>query len=77
MNTFEKIQKLLAEQLNIDEAMIKPESDIIADLGADSLDVFEMLMTLEEEFEITVPDEQAKDMKTVGDITKFIESEIQ
>ena len=53
--TFEKVKKMLAEQLNIDEDTIKIDSDIINDLKADSLDVFQMLMSLEEEFNITVP----------------------
>ena len=70
---FEKIKKLLAEQINISEDEIKMESDIINDLGADSLDVVEMLMSVETEFNVTVPDEVAMDMKTIGDVVSFIE----
>lgn len=70
---FEKIKKLLAEQINISEDEIKMESDIINDLGADSLDVVEMLMAVETEFNVTVPDEVAMDMKTIGDVVSFIE----
>ena len=70
---FEKIKKLLAEQINISEDEIKMESDIINDLGADSLDVVEMLMSVETEFDVTVPDEVAMDMKTIGDVVSFIE----
>ena len=72
--TFEKVKALLAELLNVDPAKITPESEIIADLKADSLDVFQLLMTVEEEFGITVPDEKAQELKTVGDIVAFVES---
>ncbi|MBE5748988.1 MAG: acyl carrier protein [Clostridia bacterium] len=70
---FEKIRKLLAEQINISQDEIKMESDIIEDLGADSLDVVEMLMAVETEFNVTVPDEIAMEMKTIGDVVAFIE----
>jgi acyl carrier protein len=73
--TFEKVKKLLAEQLNIDPDKITPESDIINDLKADSLDVFQMLMSLEEEFNISVPDEKAQELKKISDIVKFIDSQ--
>ena len=76
MTTFEKVRKLLAEQLNIDEQIITMESEVIADLKADSLDVFQMLMSLEEEFDISVPDEKAQDLKTIADIVEFIESQV-
>lgn len=69
----DKVTKLLAEQLNIDVKTIKPASKIIEDLGADSLDMIEMLMSLEEEFGISVPDDQVASLKTVKDITDFIE----
>jgi acyl carrier protein len=70
---FEKIKKLLAAQINVSEDEIKMESDIINDLGADSLDVVEMLMTVESEFNVTVPDEVAMEMKTIKDVVTFIE----
>lgn len=73
---FEKVQKLLAEALNIDDASkITLESNIITDLGADSLDMVEMLMSLEDNFGIVVPDEAANDLVTVGAIVKYIESQ--
>ncbi len=71
---FEKVKSLLAEQLNIEPEKITMESNIINDLGADSLDVVEMLMTLEEEYEITVPDEVATELKTVGAIVEYVEA---
>ena len=73
--TFEKVKKMLAEQLNIEEDKITPDSDIINDLKADSLDVFQMLMSLEEEFDISVPDEKAQELKKISDIVEFIDSQ--
>jgi len=72
--SFEKVKKLLAEQLNIAPEKIAMTSKVIDDLGADSLDVVEMLMTLEDEFNITVSDEESVNLKTVGDIVNLIDS---
>ena len=72
---FEKIKKMLAAQINVAEDLIKPESDIINDLGADSLYVVEMLMAVESEFNVTIPDEFAMEMKTIQDVVNFIEKE--
>lgn len=71
---FDKVKQLLIEQLNAKPDTIKLESKIIEDLGADSLDVVELLMTLEDEFGIAVTDEEAVTLKTVNDIVKIIES---
>lgn len=72
---FEKVQELLAEALNIDDkSKITLESNIVQDLGADSLDMVELLMTLEENFGIIVPDEVANDLVTVEAIVKYIEA---
>lgn len=71
---FEKVKKLLAGQLDVDEGKITMESVITDDLGADSLDVVELLMGIEDSFGITVPDEEAANFKTVGDVVNFIES---
>ena len=75
--TFDKVKKLLAEQLNIDAEKITTSSKVIEELGADSLDVVEMLMTLEDEFNVTVSDEESVGLKTVGDIVKLIESKLK
>ena len=64
----------MAEQLGVDKASITPESEIIKDLGADSLDVVEMLLDLEKEYGVEISDEQAAELKTVGDIVKLIEN---
>lgn len=71
--TIDKVRQMLANQLNIEVDKIKDDSKIIEDLGADSLDTIEMLMSLEEEFGISVPDEKAEELKTVADIAKFID----
>lgn len=71
--SIDKVTKLLAEQLSIDAKTIKPTSKIVEDLGADSLDMIEMLMSLEDEFGISVPDDQVANLKTVKDIVAFID----
>ncbi len=71
----EKVISLLAEQLNIDAKTIKSTSRVVEDLGADSLDMIEMLMSLEENFGISVPDDKVASLKTVDDIVAFIKSE--
>ena len=75
--SFEKVKKLLAEQLNIAPDKVDLKSRVIEDLGADSLDVVEMLMVLEDEFNITVSDEESLELKTVGDIVKLIDSKLK
>lgn len=74
MTTFEKVQEMLSEQLKIDKSKIKPESDIILDLKADSLAIFYMIMGLEEEYKITIDDEKAASLKKVEDVVKYIDS---
>ena len=71
---FERIQAALAEQFDVDPETITRETDVINDLGADSLDLVELIMTLEDEYDVTITDESVYEHKTVGDITKFIES---
>jgi len=70
---FDKVASLVADQLGIDKSKVKLESNIIEDLGADSLDVIEMLMTLEDEFGITIPDDKINQIKTVGQIVELID----
>jgi len=69
----EKVRELVAEQLNISKDEVTEASNIIEDLGADSLDVIEMLMTLEEEYGITIPDDKIGQIKTIGQIVALIE----
>ena len=72
---FEEVKKVLAKQLRKPEDIIKPESKIIDDLGADSLNILMLLMTIEEDFGIKVPDEELADFRTVGDVVSFLESQ--
>ncbi len=68
----EKVKSIIVEQLGIPEDEVKPEASFIDDLGADSLDIVELVMAMEEEFEIEIPDEEAENIKTVGDAIKYI-----
>jgi acyl carrier protein len=69
---FEKVKKIVAEQLSVEEADVKPESSFANDLGADSLDTVELVMALEEEFDIEIPDEAAEGIGTVQAAVDFI-----
>ena len=70
---FEKVRGIVAEQLSVDAAEVKPESNFQNDLGADSLDTVELVMALEEHFDIGIPDEAAEGITTVGDAVKYIQ----
>ena len=72
----EKIMELLAKQLRIDVNTLSPDTNIVEDLGADSLDIVEMLMAIEDNFGITVSDEEAVTLKTIADVADFIEKKI-
>ena len=71
---FEKIKATIAEQLSIDEEEITMEASFIDDLGADSLDIVELIMALETEFDLEIPDEDAEKISTVGDVVNYIKS---
>ena len=71
---FEKVANLLAQLLYVNVANITENSEIVKDLGADSLDVVELLMTLEDETGKSIPEEQVSELKTVGDVVKMLES---
>jgi len=73
MTLFNKIREIVSKQLYVDESGIKPESKLIDDLGADSLDLAELFFILEEKFDIEISDEDAKIILTVGDAVKTIE----
>ena len=72
MDTSSRITKIIKEQLGVEESEVKPEARFIDDLGADSLDTVEILMAIEEEFGIEIPDEDAENAKTVGDVIDYI-----
>lgn len=69
----EKIRKILSDQFDVEEDEITLETNIVDDLGADSLDVVDLLMSIEEEFEVEVPDDDIEKFKLVGDIVNYIE----
>ncbi len=73
---FEKVKKVLAEQLGVDESVITLDSSFVDDLGADSLDIVELIMGLETEFDIEIPDEEAEKITTVGDAVDYIKEHI-
>lgn len=70
---YEKVVEILADQFDIDPSEITSDTLIVDDLGADSLDVVDIMMSLEDEFTVEVPDEAVESIKTVGDIVKFVE----
>ncbi len=71
---FEKLKKIIAEVLNVDEEEITMETTFVDDLGADSLDVFQIIMGLEEEFDVEIPNEEAEKIVTVGDAVEQIKN---
>jgi acyl carrier protein len=73
---FEKIKKIIVDRLGVDEAEVTLEATFVDDLGADSLDTLELVMALEEEFGIEIPDEDAENITTVGDAIKYIEAKL-
>ncbi len=68
----QKVKNIIADQLGVGEEEIKPTSSFIEDLGADSLDIVELVMAMEEEFEVEIPDEEAESIKTVQDAVNYI-----
>ncbi len=71
-NVEQKVRGIIAEQLGVGEDEIKATSSFIEDLGADSLDIVELVMAMEEEFEVEIPDEEAENIKTVQDAVNYI-----
>lgn len=70
---FEKVKKLISEQLDVEESVVTEAASITDDLGADSLDVVDLVMSIEDEFSVEIPEDQVENIKTVGDIVKYIE----
>lgn len=73
----DKIVEIIANQLGIDHGDVTPEASVVDDLGADSLDVVELVMALEEEFNLEIPDEEAEKIKSVNDIFSHMENALQ
>ena len=74
MSTFDKVKAIVVEQLGVDEAEVTIDSTFIDNLGADSLDIVELIMAFEEEFNVEIPDDVAEKIKTVKDTVEYIDS---
>ena len=72
----DRVQSIVADQLGVEVAEVTKDASILDDLGADSLDLVELVMTLEEAFDIEVPDEAVEEMRTIGDVQRFVEAHI-
>lgn len=72
----EKIKSIIVDQLGVEPDAVKASASFIEDLGADSLDIVELVMTMEEEFDLTIPDEDAENMKTVKDVVAYVKGKV-
>lgn len=72
-SVYDKVKAIIIDQLSVEDEDVTMESTFVDDLGADSLDIVELVMALEEEFDMEIPDEDAEKIKTVGDAVKYIE----
>jgi acyl carrier protein len=75
MSTFEKVKEIVVEQLGVEADEVQMTSTFVDDLGADSLDIVELIMAFEDKFSIEIPDEKAEKIKTVEDVVKYIEEQ--
>ncbi len=73
-DVFDKVKEIIVDKLGVDESAVKLEASFIEDLGADSLDIVDLIMALEEEFGVDIPDEEAQNIKNVGDAVNYIKS---
>ncbi|EHM10115.1 acyl carrier protein [Thermanaerovibrio velox DSM 12556] len=71
-----RLKEIVMDRLNVEEDQIKPEASFVEDLGADSLDIVELIMGIEEEFDIEIPDEDAEKLATVGDAINYVKSKL-
>lgn len=70
----ERVKSIISDQLGVSEDEVKPESKFIEDMGADSLDIVELIMAMEEEFEVEIPDEEAEKIRNVNDVISYIKN---
>ena len=73
----DKVKKIIVEQLGVDESEVTPDAHFIDDLGADSLDTVELILSFEEEFDISIPDEDAEKLETVGKAVEYLKAHIE
>ncbi|MBO4895066.1 MAG: acyl carrier protein [Clostridia bacterium] len=73
---FDRVKKIFSEQLEVDESIITPDASITSDLGADSLDIVDLAMSIEDEFEIELSEDAIEKIKTVGDMVRYIEDRV-
>ena len=74
---FEKVREILCDQLDVPEEEVTLDSNIVEDFGADSLDIVDLVMSFEDEFDLEIPDDQVENIKTVGDVVKYIEEKTE
>ena len=74
MNVEERVKNIIVEQLNVEAEQVTTDASFVDDLGADSLDIVELVMTMEEEFDLEIPDEDAEKLKTVNDVQSYLTS---
>ncbi|MGN0578439.1 MAG: acyl carrier protein [Ruminiclostridium sp.] len=74
---FEKVKNIIVDQLDVDEEKVTMNANIQDDLGADSLDIVDLVMSFEDEFDLEIPDDQVENIKTVGDVVKYIEDKTE
>lgn len=75
--TFDKIKEIIVDQLGVEEDVVTAEASIQEDLGADSLDIVDLIQTIEDEYDLSIPDEAVEEIKTVGDIVSYIEKNVE
>lgn len=75
--TFEKVRDIIVDQLGVDGEEVTLKASLVDDLGIDSLEIFEIVMSLEEEFGVEIPNEDIEEIKTTGDIVKYIDSKLK
>jgi len=76
VSTFDRLKKIVVEQLGVDEVEVVPSASFVDDLNADSLDLVELIMSLEEEFGMDIPDEEAEKIKTVGEAVDYVDEHV-
>ncbi len=74
---FDRIKNIIVEQLSVDESMISMDTNMMKDLEADSLDAVEIIMAIEEDFDIEIPDEEAEKFQLVGDLVRYVEEQTE